>query len=237
MILLKDRKAESDQAEFLIAPTTNGFCIEHPASGKSFEFDKTKLEFFPDIAYLAFDLKGEFTLFWHYELWHSRDGVSSIGVRKLIAPSAIKSPLAILPIDAEGEVHLYSERACFAASDVESIAVPPGTASFDAIKACVPGILSYLAYCRAKGNALARFNPVDAAAALEYQLDFITAAVKHLMGASATKPDFWEGFENAVDPLLSFDLVGEEKALSDLVIEKAKTRQNQIAYFEELNRG
>jgi hypothetical protein len=202
-----------------------------------FEFDRTKLEFFPDIAYLAFDLTGEFTLFWHYELWHSRDGVSSIGVRKLIAPWAIKSPLAILPIDAEGEVHLYSEKACFVSADVETVAVPPETASFDAIKAYVPGILSYLAYCRAKGNALARFNPVDAAAAIEYQLDFVTAAVKHLMAQSATKPDFWEAFENAVDPLLSFDLVGKEKALSEFALEKEKTRRNQSAYFEELNRG
>jgi hypothetical protein len=238
MILLKAVENDPDKAEFIVDTRENGFYIEHCKSGQTFEFDKTKLEFFPDIAYLTFNQKGEFTLFWHFELWHSRDGASSIEVRKLIPPNAVKSPLMIFPIDEDMNVHLYSDRPCYTTGKGESIViVPEDMASFDAIKENISGILPYLAYCRAKGNALARFNPVDAAAALEYQLDFVYMAVKHLMAQSATKPDFWNAFEREVDFLLSINMVGKEKALSEFVFEKGKTRQNQMNYFAELGGG
>jgi hypothetical protein len=240
MLLLKYSLPTEDDAEFVIEATANGFLIQHRPTGKSFEFDKTKLEFFPDIAYLTFDMHGEFALFWHFELWHSRDALSTVSVRKFITFNALRNPPVIIFIDAEGAAHLSSDEKCFVSTPgAEIVAVPLENVSFDAVKAHIPGILPFLAYCRAKSRALSRFNPVDAAAGIEYQLDFVYSAVKWLMERlpDDQRPSFWASFTQAVDPSLSLDLIGEEKALTEIASEKSKTRQIQTNYYSELSGG
>lgn len=244
MIIIRGNKvsAESD-AQFVLTQTLNGFVVLDKQSGQSFEFDKTKLEFAPDIAYLTRNIWGAPALFWQSEIGHTRDGYSSICLRKKINMAAVQSAYAMFCVDGSGVAHaiIYGDTFVEQVTDSVELESVNGTATgCDLFEAKVPGIKAFMNYSRAKVAALARFNPVDAVSGLENQIDLLTAAVKLLIEEMPAdkRPAWWSAFETAaLGDNASFAVRGISNAISNVEAEKVKARETQNAFFAKLTNG
>lgn len=240
MIIIRGNKFdEATNASFTIKQTEAGFLLTDQRSGKAFEFDKTKLEFHPDIAYLTNNIWGAPVLFWQSEIGHTRDGYSSICLRKKINLSALQSSYAMFCVDASGEAHAIVYGDTFVEDSVTpivTVSVDGNETGCDLFERLIPGIDGFMKHSRAKVQALARFNAVDAIAGLEYQIDLLTAAVKALVDElpAEKKPSWWPQFEAAVLSNASFNLLNELKAVQKIDEEKAKARATQVAYYQQL---
>jgi hypothetical protein len=242
MIIIRGSKvATLEEAERSVRVSANGYVVTerqiHPDSPvQSFEFNRTLLEFVPDIMYVTKNIWGVPTPFWQSEIGHARDGYASIALRKKIAMARLQEVIAMVAA-VEGGDHLIVYGNVFVEDDSEVTVLGHdhvGTGC-DIFEQFVPAIVPFLKHTRAKQNALARFNAVDAIAGLEYQVDLMTAALKALIAANpASKPVWWDDFEAAVLNKESTGLVGIPKAIQVVGDEKAKARATQEAYFNEL---
>lgn len=244
MIIIRgNRVGVEGDAQFILTQIPNGFVVLDKQSGQSFEFDKTKLEFAPDIAYLTRNIWGAPVLFWQSEVGHTRDGYSSICLRKKINMAAMQAAYAMFCVDELGDAHaiIYGDTFVEQTTDLVEFEPVDGTATgCDLFEAKIPGIKAFMNYSRAKVAALARFNPVDAVSGLENQIDLLTAAVKLLIEEMPAdkRPAWWPAFEvAALGDNASFAMRGIDNAIGNVEAEKVKARETQNAFFAKLTNG
>lgn len=234
--------ADKAQAKNIVTATPTGFLIETPDDGVVFEFDKSKLEFAPDIAYLTKNVFNKPVLFWQSELGHSRDAYSSIALRKKISMTGMQAAHATFCVDSKGVAHVVIHGDTFIEND-DGTAVIVGSdicvTACDIFQEKIPEIGDFMRHSRVKVQALARFNALDAVAGLEYQVDLLTAAVKALVSELPVekRPEWWSAFEAAVTPNASYNLIGATKAVQNIESEKVKAREGQVEYFNKLTNG
>lgn len=247
MIIVRGNLVQSEsEAAFVVEKTTNGFTIR--AAGNEevpFEFDATKLEFFPDIAYVARNIWGSPVLFWQSEIGHTRDGYSSICLRKKVSMGGVNGGLqtsyAMFCVDDRGTSHILVYGDTLVVGDAsDAIAIEPvAETGCDIFERMIPGIAEFMKHSRAKVEAIARFNAVDAISGLENQIDLLTSAVAVLMAEFPVekRPAWWDSFVSVVETHSSNRLRGGEKAISNIEIEKSKAREVQNAFFAKLTNG
>lgn len=241
MIIVRGEVVNKDEANVIIKKTENGFILTHTHNGEVFEFDKAKLEFFPDIAYLTKDVWGKSVMFWQSEIGHSRDGYSSICLRKKINMMQMQMAYAMVAVDDFGQAHLLVYGNAYIDGAADSITVDSSAreTGCDIFERLIPSIDKFMKHSRAKVEALARFNAVDAISGLENQIDLLTSAVAVLMAEFPVekRPAWWDSFVSVVETHSSNKLRGDEKAISNIEIEKSKAREVQNAFFAKLTNG
>jgi hypothetical protein len=239
MIYIRGEEVAEDKADFVITETREVFGIRWK-EGNSFEFKKPRVEFGPDIAYLVFNIHDEPTLYWKSETGHTRDGLSSLSARRLVSFSELQNVKILFFVGADLSAHCYVSGAVYVAASVSPVReLNERESPFTVASDEVPGIAGFLKYCSAKSAALSRFNAVDAIAGLEYQLDFLTTALQTLVAKipEGERPEWWPAFEASVNGTKSYRLIGIEKALSEISVEKTKARETQIDYYTSLTNG
>jgi hypothetical protein len=240
MILLRGKLVPENEAKVIVAPTTQGYSIHHRAMDKTFVYDKTLVEA-PDVLHLVENVTHDFAFLWMTELCHTRDALSAVSVRKMIAIQKTKDFIASIALAESDETALLVSGDVFVEGEGAAVTVldPVAATSLSnarVLKQYFPPIAPFITYCHAKLKAMGRLNSVDSIAGIEYQLDFLSAAVGVLMKelAEAKRPEWWDTFEEAISDRLSIDLIGIEKAISEVAFEKAKARKTQIDYYTEL---
>lgn len=243
MILIRGKEvASAEEARFIVTQTENGFIVRSNELGESFEFDKTKLEFYPDIAYLSRNIWGKPVMFWQSEIGHTRDGYSSICLRKKINLMSIQMSYAMFAVGSDGIPHalIYGDTYVESAKTKIVLIDENGTETgCDIFERLVPGVGQFMAHSRAKVQALSRFNAVDAIAAIELQMDLMATALKTLVAElpADKRPAWWGAFETAVMDNASFGRFGEEAVIPKIIEEKTKARTIQNDFYNKLGGG
>lgn len=242
MIVIRGKKVDSAaDARVIVRKTASGFSVATQGDVAPFEFDASLLEFAPDIAYLTRNVWGVPTLFWQSEIGHTRDGYSSICLRKKINMSMMQSVYAMFAVEESGESHVLTYGDTYVDGDDIPVTVDEnGTETgCDIFERLVPGIELFLRHSRAKVAAIARFNAIDAISGLENQIDLLSSAVALLMAEmpAEKKPAWWDRFASVVAANSSNNLRGENKGIDNVEVEKIKARETQNAFFAKLTGG
>lgn len=243
MIFIRGKEVSSaEEAALIVSQTENGFIVRTNGLDDVFEFDKTKLEFYPDIAYLCRDIWGKPALFWQSEIGHTRDGYSSICLRKKVNMANLQSAYAMFAVGDDGIPHVLLYGSVFVESSKTKITLIDENGAetgCDIFERLVPGIGRFMAYSRAKVQALSRFNSVDAIAAMEWQMDLMTSALKTLVAElpADKRPAWWGDFETAVLGNASFNRFGEASVIPKITEEKVKARSVQNDFYNKLTGG
>jgi hypothetical protein len=236
IIINQNRIADAANASVQIVETVVGFDVT--ISGQTIQFDKSKLDFAPDAAFIDINEFGQIVMYWQSELGGTRDAVSSLIVRKRVNPAHI-AEVTIL-VEPNKTLHVLCQHDAYAMPATGTVVVERKASSNVSPRAIIqehlPEMVAFSERNRIKLEAIGRFNPVDAVAGLEFQLDMLTAAVKALIAKlpEADRPTWWPEFEAAVLGNSSFGLLSENVAIARILEEKTKTRANQIDYYGKL---
>lgn len=244
MIFIRGNEAvKKEDARFILTQTENGFIIQTNGLEDAFEFDKTKLEFFPDIAYLTKNIWGQPTLFWQSEIGHTRDGYSAVCFRKKINMGALQGAYAVFAVGADGIPHVVTYGDTFvenAKTKITLVSTEGTETACDIFERNIPSISQYMTHYRAKADALSRFNAVDSIAAMEWQIDLMASALKVIVAElpADKRPAWWGDFETSVLGNASFSRFGGEAGvIPKITEEKAKARVVQNNFYDKLTGG
>jgi hypothetical protein len=238
-VLVSKKPTESTQIKARAHFTATGFTLTTTKYGeKSWTFDPSKIEAWPDMMSVVQDQFGNFVFYWFSEIINNRDGLVAQAVRKQVFDAMARYAVQIalcpdgvwLPYFGNG----YTEITWDEGLDIEVIEVgyTKGTVAY---RPFIPQFYPYLAKCRAKQRALGRINVPDNLAALEMQVDFLTTLVESLIKGEAA-PAWAQEFIDACKASDSRQVYPNvAAALAEVDANKTATRAIQAAYFGEVS--
>jgi hypothetical protein len=241
MIIIRGTRAEDkEKADISVKETSAGYKLYVKELDKTFQFNMSEVKA-PDICHVTKSVRGDFVLIWATELCHSRDSLSAISIRKVIPLSGIQSFYASIAVAENGETAIIALKNVFIEGKQTPEVIPfkSQESNLSALERLFPAIRPFTKYCIAKAKAMGQINTIDSLAALEFQLDLLSATVRHLVEKLpvSERPAWWDAFEASWSANLSFEPVGMEKALQEIASEKEKTRKTQADYYAELTNG
>lgn len=164
---------ESSSAHIELSFTANKIGVEY--AGRTFEFDVSLVNFFPDIATLIYCEDGEFRLQWNSEAINDKAGYYSALWRK-------KAPMHFIAVasffaESPDAIHIFTRIPVVYTGDVEVHQVE-GNKRTDEVFAEFNATAKALCQrAEAKKVLLGKINTNDSMAMLEAQLDLLTHVV------------------------------------------------------------
>jgi len=230
-VFVSEIASSREEAEFVITMNANGFTLTK--GEKSWTFDPTLVEFFPDILNLIENQKGEFHTTWFSEVTNNRDGLAAQRTRNMSFDFNARYAVSVALLPDE-TWHVYCNHVVYV-ENAEAVVVGY-MKSTDVFVERFPSLVKFVQHGRAKQKALGRINQSDSVAALEIQVDLLTRVVSDLVLANPTlKPLWWDDYVAAVaqnEATQVYDSDGA--AIASILAEKSRARAIQAEYFARL---
>lgn len=218
-----------------VSPTPTGFTMKSDELALAFEFVLERVAYGPDVMYLTRARSGAWAIVWASELNESRDSWSALMVRKGIDAF---NPVVIVGIDA-ARADFTAIFFCNAiAPGITAPLVDSSSESGDMmLKRLMPSIEPFLQRQWAKHKLLKEVKTNDSLAALEQQLDLLTALVAAIVqrpafSAEGALPDWAPAFLEAIASSSSLTLVQPAAAVAKVGAFKAALRKLQAVYLK-----
>lgn len=218
-----------------VATTPTGFTMKSEALALDFEFVLARVAYGPDVMYLTRARSGAWAIVWASELHESRDSWSALMVRKGIDTF---NPVVIVGVDAT-RADFTAIFFCNAiAPAITSPLVDSSGESGDMmLKRLMPSIEPFLQRQWAKHKLLKEVKTNDSLAALEQQLDLLTAVVAQIVKAGAfvqsgVVPVWTQDFLDAATSSSSLTLTDPPAAIAKMSAFKTALRKLQAVYLK-----
>jgi hypothetical protein len=236
MIICTHRADAEAHDTITITPTAAGYRIENAERALRFEFDLSAVSFGPDILYLSQNAAGGIVKTWASETANSRDGHAAAHGRQY--GQAVGSPVCAIAIE-PGKAAAHVATIYGVISPAPNVVIDSQVTSTDRLlDRNVSAMRPFIAKMWTKSRLLAQVNTQDSLAALEQQLDLITALLASLYDPkNPALPDWAPAFFEAMASSSSLTLTQPAAAIEKAGTFKRALRALQATYFKAVGRG
>lgn len=212
-----------------VSSTLTGFNMKCADIGLDFDFVLGRVTYGPDVMYLVRARSGAWVIVWASELHESRDSWSALMVRKGIDTF---NPVAVVGVapDAKDFTAIFFCNA-IASGIAQPILDTSGETGDMMLKRLMPSIEPFLQRQWAKHKLLKEVKTNDSLAALEQQLDLLTAIVAAGQ-AGQPAPEWAQDFFAAMASSSSLTLTQPAAAVAKVGTFKSALRALQAVYLK-----
>lgn len=231
MIFYRTLASTPEEAVFSVTKDGNKWVLSSSEYG-DFTFDNDIVDFKPDVAYLANSYRDGYFLSWSSEVAESRSGQPMSQSRQGIFADRSANHVHLCAFwCGENTTAVDFRFPVYVADAGGDTAVDVGTmrSSLDVFAKYIPEAAPFVQRTRAKQKLIRKINELNAIAALEAQVDLLTAIVL------ASHPD--SDISEALEGVMTSDIHTKEKLLETIKRQKTYLRKLQKTYFEERGEG
>ena len=221
--MIINRKTDKPE-KIKIVKDEDGQIIHYADS--SFHFKKSKIEYFPDVAYLRYTPGHGLFLAQASEIGESRSGLAYSYLRNgwSMSSSVSENLIVAFFIGADKNISLYvfgniSEDSSIDEDIIETDVSKP----LEVFSSNIAEASEFVQRLRAKQKLLRRVNEMDVLAAMEAQLDLVTSIVLSQYSD--------EDLRSAIDGCMVTEIHNKETLISTIKKQKQYLRELQREYF------
>ena len=227
MIFLANQTQEKEGAACVVSSKGTSCTVEVPEKG-AFTFDASKVDFKPDIAYLAYNPNRlEFYLTWSSEIAESRTGAAAAMLRNSALHHETKPEDNYIAAFWVGNtVAMHTMLTTYVESaDCEVKDASYTSSVFNVFGDNIPEAKAFVKRARAKQRLLRHVNELSSLAMLEAQLDLLTEYVLSIHPNAE--------LADAMETSSTLSVHTREKLIDTIKKQKAHLRSVQKEYFAE----